>query len=99
VTHSLLISNLLSFGTLAIELSLAVLVWNRTLRPYVLLAGLSLHLGIEYAVRVGFFGLSILSMYLLWVPPERMEAVLLALRRRGSRPQAAVAVPAPSAGP
>ncbi len=99
VTHSLLISNLLSFGTLAIELSLAVLVWNRTLRPYVLLAGLSLHLGIEYAIRVGFFGLSILSMYLLWVPPERMEAVLLALRRRLSRPQAAVPVPAPSAGP
>jgi hypothetical protein len=99
VSHSLLLSNLLSFGTLVIELSLAVLIWNRTLRPYVLLAGLSLHLGIEYAIRVGFFGVSILSMYLLWVPPERMEAVLLALRRRLSRTPAAVPVTAPSAGP
>jgi hypothetical protein len=85
VTHSLLLSNLLSFGTLAIELSLAVLVWNRTLRPYILLAGLSLHLGIEYAIRVGFFGVSVLSLYLLWIPPERVEEAVLALRRRLSR--------------
>jgi hypothetical protein len=98
VSHSLLISNLFSFGTLALELSLAILVWNRTLRPYVLVAGLSLHLGIEYSIRVGFFGASILSMYLLWVPPQRMEAVLLALKRRVSRGPAAAPMTAPSAG-
>jgi Vitamin K-dependent gamma-carboxylase len=99
VTHSLLISNVLTFGTLVIELSLAVLVWNRRLRPWVLLAGLSLHLGIEYSVRVGFFGLAVTSMYLLWVPPERMESVLLALRRRFSRAPAPLPAAAPSAGP
>ena len=98
ITHSLLISNLLSFGTLVIELSLAILVWNRKLRPWVLLAGLSLHLGIEYSVRVGFFGLAITSMYLLWVPPERMEAVLLALRRRLSRTPAPLPAVASSVG-
>ena len=98
ISHSLLLSNLLSFGTLVIELSLAVLIWNRRLRPFVLLAGLSLHLGIEYAIRVGFFGFSILSMYLLWVPSERVEAVLLALRRRLSRTPAAVPVTAASPG-
>jgi Vitamin K-dependent gamma-carboxylase len=98
ITHSLLITNMLTFGTLVIELSLAILVWNRRLRPWVLLAGLSLHLGIEYSVRVGFFGVSILSMYLLWVPPERMEAVLLALRRRISRAPAPVPAPASSPG-
>ena len=98
VTHSLLISNVFSFGTLVLELSLAILVWNRKLRPWILLAGLSLHLGIEYSIRVGFFGLSILSMYVLWVPPERMEAVLLALRRRLSRTPAAVPATVSSAG-
>jgi hypothetical protein len=98
ITHSLLITNMLTFGTLVIELSLAILVWNRRLRPWVLLAGLSLHLGIEYSVRVGFFGVSILSMYLLWVPPERMEAVLLGLRRRISRAPAPVPAPASSPG-
>jgi uncharacterized membrane protein YphA (DoxX/SURF4 family) len=96
VTHQLLLVNLLTFGTLVIELSLGILVWNRRLRPWVLLAGLSLHLGIEYSVRVGFFGLAITSMYLLWVPPERVEAVLLALRRRLSRTAAAVPATAPS---
>ena len=33
-------------------------------------------------MRVGFYGLTIMAMYLIWVPPERMEAVLLALRGR-----------------
>jgi hypothetical protein len=81
ITHSALISNVFTFGTLALELSLAILVWNRRLRPWVLLAGLSLHLGIEYSIRVGFYGFAILSMYLLWVSPARMETLILALRR------------------
>jgi hypothetical protein len=85
VQNSALISNFFTFGTLALELSLAILVWNRKLRPWVLLAGLSLHLGIEYSIRVGFYGLAIMSMYLIWVPPERMDALLLSLRRRLSR--------------
>jgi hypothetical protein len=80
ITNSTLISNFLSYGTLALELSLAILVWNRRFRPWVLLAGLSLHLGIEYSIRVGFYGLAITSLYLLWISPARMEATLLALR-------------------
>jgi Vitamin K-dependent gamma-carboxylase len=97
IVHSLLLTNLLTFGTLVIELSLAILVWNPKLRPFVLLAGLSLHLGIEYSVRVGFFGLSILSLYLLWLPPARVEAVLLALRGRLSRARPPVPTAASSA--
>jgi hypothetical protein len=97
VSNSPLISNLLTYGTLVLELSLAILVWNRKLRPWVLLAGLSLHLGIEYSIRVGFYGLAITSMYLLWVPPARMEAVLLAVRKKLSR-SPAVASPELSSG-
>jgi hypothetical protein len=58
LANSLLISNLLTYGTLVIELSIAILVWNRKLRPWVLLLGLSLHFGIEYSIRVGFYGLA-----------------------------------------
>ena len=94
VTHSALISNVFSYGTLVVELSLAILVWNRKLRPWVLLVGLSLHLGIEYSIRVGFYGFAITSMYLIWVPPERMDSILLSLRRRLSRSRAA---PSPEA--
>jgi hypothetical protein len=85
VTHSLVISNVLSYGTLVIELALAILVWNRRLRPWVLLLGLSLHLGIEYSIRVGFYGLAIMAMYLLWLPPARLEAAVLAARRAVAR--------------
>jgi hypothetical protein len=85
VTHSELFSNVFSFGTLALELSLAILVWNRKLRPWVLLGGITLHLGIEYSIRVGFYGLAILSLYLVWLPPERAESILLWLRGRFSR--------------
>ena len=51
-----LASNLLTYGTIAIEASLGVLVWNRTLRPYVLALGVCMHLGIDLSLRVGFFG-------------------------------------------
>jgi hypothetical protein len=87
ITTSALVSNLLTYGTLVLELSLAILVWNRKLRPWVLLAGLSLHLGIEYSIRVGFYGLAITSLYLLFVAPAWLETALLAVRRRLTRPR------------
>ncbi len=68
-----LMSNVFTFGTLALELSLGLLVWNRRLRPWVLLAGVGLHLGIDYAIRVGFFSYAILVLYLAFIPPETMD--------------------------
>ena len=85
VTDSLLISNLATFGTLAIEFALGVLVWQKKLRPWVLLLGVSLHLGIEYAVRVGFFSYAVLLFYIVFIPPETVSAWLLALRDRVRR--------------
>lgn len=61
VTDSLLLVNLMTYGTLVVELGLAVLVWNRKLRPWVLLAGVALHLGIDLSVRVGFFSLAAMA--------------------------------------
>jgi hypothetical protein len=77
---SAIVSNLVTYGTLAIELSVGLLVWNRKLRPWVLMAGLGLHLGIEYAIRVGFFTLALCVAYLAWVPPQTMDRVLVRLR-------------------
>jgi uncharacterized membrane protein YphA (DoxX/SURF4 family) len=84
ITDSLLISNVLTFGTLAIELSLGILVWNRVLRPWVLLAGISLHLGIDYAVRVGFFSYAIFVAYIAFLPPQTASALILSVRDRVS---------------
>jgi len=57
-----------------------VFVWNRRLRPWVLLAGALLHLGIEYSVRVGFFSLAMLTLYLAFLNPEWARDHLLRLR-------------------
>ena len=85
ITTNLFISNVLTIGTVAIELALAVLVWNRKLRPWVLLLGVSLHLGIEYSMRVGFYSLAILALYLAFVPPDRVTAWMLVLREHLGR--------------
>jgi hypothetical protein len=94
LTHSALLSNLFTYGTLAIELGVPILVWNRRLRPWVLLAGVSLHLGIEYSIRVGFFSLGMLTLYLSFLDPGWAQARLLVLRDRLARIRAGT--PAPS---
>lgn len=85
IPESLLLVNLLTFATLAIELSLGVLIWNRALRPYVIALGVILHLSIEYQLRVGFFTAAIFTGYLAFVAPGRMDAVVLMVRDRLSR--------------
>ena len=80
ITDSVLISNVLTFGTLGIELALGILVWNRKLRPWVLLLGVSLHLGIDYAVRVGFFTYIVFVAYIAFIPPETVERWVGSLR-------------------
>jgi hypothetical protein len=82
IASSELISNVLTYGTLGVELALGILVWNRKLRPWVLLAGVGLHLGIDYAIRVGFFSYAIFVLYIAFIPPETMDRWLLALRER-----------------
>jgi hypothetical protein len=86
VTDSLVISNLMTYGTLATELAIPILVWNRRLRPWVLLFGVFLHLGIDYGVRVGFFTFAILVLYIAFVPPKTMEAWVRSFRERLARP-------------
>ncbi len=81
ITESLLVSNLATYATLAVELGLAVLVWNRRARPWVLVAGVAFHLAIEVTVRVGFFSLTMFVYYLAWLHPESVRMGLLGLRR------------------
>lgn len=88
VEDSLVLANLLTFGTLAIELALGILVWNRKLRPWVLLLGVSLHLGIDYAVRVGFFSYAVLVAYIAFLPPDTVESWIGSLRAWWTRRRA-----------
>ena len=82
LSHSLLFSTVVSYWTIAVELMIAVLVWNRAARPVVLLLGVGLHLGLGASLRIGFFTETMLVAYLAFLSPAWTEAQLLALRRR-----------------
>lgn len=100
----LLMSNLLTFGTLAVELSLGILIWNRMLRPWVIGFGVALHLGIDYSLRVGFFSYAILACYLAFIPPETASRLIERVRAavagfRGRTAPAPAGVSGTAAGP
>jgi len=82
IYDSLLMSNLVTYGTLVAELSLAILIWNRRARPYVIVMGLLLHLGIEITLAVGFFSTVACMGYVAFVPEERASQAIAWLRGR-----------------
>jgi hypothetical protein len=85
ITHSVILVNLLTYGVIAIEFSLGVLVWNRTARPWVLALGIAMHLGIDSSILIGFFSYTMLAGYLAFVPPQTATRVILAARNRIAR--------------
>jgi hypothetical protein len=82
VTQSVMLTELLTFGTLALELSLAVLVWNRAARPWIMTAGATLHLSIDYFILIGFFSYAMFVCYLAFLRPENAERFIGWVRSR-----------------
>jgi vitamin K-dependent gamma-carboxylase-like protein len=72
-TNSALLMNAATWGTIAVELSLAFLVWNRRLRPWVLAAGVIMHTFIMISIAAGFFTLAMFVLYLAFIPPETVQ--------------------------
>jgi hypothetical protein len=68
--HHLFIYQTLTWMTLLIEFALGALVWFKELRYPVLLAGICLHLGIEYAMNIPLFELMAMATYINFVEPE-----------------------------
>lgn len=68
--HHLFIYQALTWSTLLIEFALGVLVWFKELRYPVLLAGVCLHLGIEYAMNIPLFELMAMATYVNFIEPE-----------------------------
>ena len=91
--------NLITWSTLAFEASFIFLVWNRKSRPWVLLVGLFLHLGIELMFDVGFFTPGLFLSYLAFLPPgasDRWAAAIEGRLGRFRRSAHAAAEPAPA---
>ena len=55
------------------ELAIAVLVWNRRLRFWVLGAGVLMHLAMMINLNIGFLSLAMFVLYLAFVPPDIVE--------------------------
>jgi hypothetical protein len=90
--------NIMTFGAIAIELSLAMLLWFKAARPWVIFAGISLHFGILFMVNIPIFGELCMAAYMLFLTSGEWEAlarrcdlagkaewVRRALRWKGSR--------------
>lgn len=82
IYDSMLLTNVLTFSTIVIELALAVLLWNRRARIYVVVAGVLLHLGIELTMAVGFFSIVAVTLYLSFTPEDTAQRWLGAVRGR-----------------
>ena len=101
LTDSVVLSEILTFGTLLLELALAILVWNRTLRPWVLALGVSLHVSIAFSIMVGFFTMLMLTLYLAFIPAETARRLILSAlearrRRKAGRRKSTRRPPGPS---
>lgn len=75
----------LSWGTLVFEIGFPLLVLSRRLRPWLLLAGLSFHLGIWLTTEVGWFSAMTMCWYCVFVSGGQLDAVARLLERLGKR--------------
>lgn len=78
--------NVATWGTLLVEFAIAILVWNRRLRPWVLGAGVVMHLMILVSLAVAFFSFAIFVLYLAFIPPETAVRLVENVRRRRFSP-------------
>ena len=75
----------LTWGTLAFECAFPLLIWFRPLRPWLLLAGIAFHVGIDVLMQVPLFSGTMICAYIMFVPDESAERWMNALEQWVSR--------------
>src|SRR5208337_3151645 len=68
--------SVLSQSALIVEFALAFLLWFRPTRRWIALAGILLHVGIVPLVNVPLFGEQMIALYLLFLAPDELAALL-----------------------
>lgn len=71
--------NAMTYSALAMECSLAFLIWFRAARPAILWVGLMLHAGILASINIPIFGELMWVGYLAFLTPPEFDALLAAL--------------------
>ncbi len=70
------ICKLLTWTTLAIELSLCTLIWIRPIRYYVLAAGILMHLVIDWTMNIPQFEWVMICSYILFINPKDLSLLM-----------------------
>jgi hypothetical protein len=96
VATNIAVSSLLTYGTLLVEGALVFGLWLPRFRWLVMAAGVSIHLGIEATLLIGWFSFAIISTYLAFIPAENLRTAVAFAGKRVRRQQPA---PVPSAPP
>ena len=93
--------SLLTHAAVVTEFLLAFLLWFRVTRPWVIVLGLGLHIGVLFVVNVPFFGEMMTACYLTYLTSEDWVALTRVLNpvnwvRRSSTTEILVRVDRPS---
>jgi hypothetical protein len=65
--------SILTLAALLVEFALAFLLWFRTSRRWIAVAGVLLHAGIVPLVNVPLFGEQMIALYLLFLDPDELD--------------------------
>jgi len=80
--EDLLISQILTYYTLVVELFMFTLVWFKPFRYWVLLSGVILHCGIEYMMNLPGFETLMVASYVNFIEPADLNRVIDWLKRK-----------------
>jgi hypothetical protein len=76
LVSNVIIIALFTWGALAIELSLSMLLWVKRLRPFLIVLGISLHVFIDVFIIVGFFGPLMVTGLMAFTDAERIDRLV-----------------------
>ena len=79
---SVTVSAILTYGTLVVEAFLIVALWLPRTRYVAMALGVSIHLGIEATLLIGWFSLAVIACYLAFVPAPDLRRVVARVRAR-----------------
>ncbi len=71
---------MLTWGALAVELALAMFLWWKPARPYLIVVGIVFHLSIDTFLLVGFFGPAMVVGLLTFLDADRVDRRVAARR-------------------
>ena len=79
--NNLYVINLITWGTVITEVSLATFIWVPRLRLYILAAGVGLHLGIEYTMNIPLFSFLMIASYITFLTGDDFRHFLAWAKR------------------